>query len=284
MALIASAGASGSGAAEAWHALTADEVARALAADPSAGLSAGEADRRLNRWGPNRRPEAAGPDWLQRLIEQFTQFLVIVLLAAAAVSLALGEHLDAGAMLGIVVLNALLGFIQEHRAERALQSLRSMAALTATVLREGVPLRLRADLVVPGDVLDLGDASAVRTGDGTFRQALLAAVLCNDASLSEDDGEPIVDPTEVALLTPGGTVWPFAGGGPPDCASRAGGALRRGPRASRPCESPSLACAGKCQGISPGHQTAAFLTIAPALRRRGVPNAGCRPAHRRSWS
>src|SRR3990172_1787277 len=135
-----------------WHALSVGDVAYALGVDLTTGLSAAEAQRRFERWGPNRLPEAAGPSWPRRLLEQFTQFLVVVLLVAAIVSLALGEHLAAGAILGIVVLNGLLGFLQEYRAERALQSLRSMVAPMAAVLRGGTTARLPADLVVPGDV------------------------------------------------------------------------------------------------------------------------------------
>ncbi|MDP3768138.1 MAG: HAD-IC family P-type ATPase, partial [Dehalococcoidia bacterium] len=144
-----------------WHALSPGEVARDFEVDPETGLSAEEAERRLERWGPNRLPEASGPSWVRRLAEQFTQFLVLVLLAAAGISLAIGEALDAGAILGIVVLNALLGFTQEYRAERALHSLRSMAAPTATVVRNGTPQRLRADAGVPGDVLQLEDGDIV---------------------------------------------------------------------------------------------------------------------------
>lgn len=144
-----------------WHARSGPEAARALESDAERGLAAREAERRLERWGPNELPEAAGRGWLSALTEQFTQFLVMVLVAAAAVSLALGEYLDAGAILAIIVLNGLLGFFQEYRAERALQALRSMAAPTATVLRDGTPLRVRADVVVPGDVVQLADGDIV---------------------------------------------------------------------------------------------------------------------------
>src|SRR3990172_2097917 len=144
-----------------WHARSVAEATRALESDAERGLTAREAERRLERWGPNELPEAAGRGWLSALIEQFTQFLVVVLVAAAAVSLALGEYLDAGAILAIIVLNGLLGFFQEYRAERALQALRSMAAPTATVLRNGTPERVRADAVGPGDMVQLADGDIV---------------------------------------------------------------------------------------------------------------------------
>ena len=147
--------------ARSWHALPVAQVAAALAVDSATGLSPEEGARRLERWGPNRLPEPAGRSWLGALAQQFTEFLVAVLLVAAAVSLALGEGLDAGAILGIVLLNAVLGFLQEFRAERALQALRQLAVPTATVIRDGSPARVRADGVVPGDLLRLADGDVV---------------------------------------------------------------------------------------------------------------------------
>jgi Ca2+-transporting ATPase len=173
--------ASSADAAPAWHALPPDEVARLLEADASTGLTAAEAAERLARWGANRLPEAAGQSWLARLAEQFTQFLVVVLLAAAALSFALGERLDGGAILAIVVLNGALGFLQEYRAERALQALRSLTAPAATVVRDGSPVRIRAEDVVPGDLLRLEDGDVV---PADARVADAAALRVNEALLT----------------------------------------------------------------------------------------------------
>src|SRR3990172_7939955 len=167
--------------ARSWHALPVAQVAAALAVDPATGLSPEEGARRLERWGPNRLPEPAGRSWLGALAQQFTEFLIVVLLAAAAVSLALGEGLDAGAILGIVLLNAALGFLQEFRAERALQALRQLAVPTATVIRDGTPVRVRADDVVPGDLLRLEDGDAVAAD---ARLLDVAALRLNEALLT----------------------------------------------------------------------------------------------------
>ncbi len=178
----------------AWHALPASGVARTLAVDPSAGLTAAEAAVRLSRFGVNALPEAAGAGALQRLAEQFTSFLVLVLVAAAVLSFALGERLDAVAIMAIVVLNALLGFAQEHRAERALQTLRATAAPMATVVRDSIPARIPAADVVPGDVLRLQDGDVVAADARVVESAALRA---NEAILTGESAP--VDKTSDAV-------------------------------------------------------------------------------------
>ncbi len=138
----------------AWHALSADEtIARS---DTSAdGLTAGEAANRLARYGPNRLrpPRRTGP--LVRFLLQFHDILIYVLLAAAVVTAALGHWVDTAVIVGVVLINALIGFIQEGRAERALDSIRSMLSLRASVLRDGVKREVAAETLVPGDVVVL---------------------------------------------------------------------------------------------------------------------------------
>ncbi len=164
----------------AWHALSSAEVAGAVEVDVARGLSAEEAQRRLDRWGPNSLPEQRGPGWPALLLRQFTQFLVVVLILAAGLSLALGERLDAAAILSIIVLNALLGFAQEFRAERALQSLRSLSAPSATALRDGELVSLAAAELAFGDVIRLeagdvvpADARLLEVGALRLNEALL---------------------------------------------------------------------------------------------------------------
>lgn len=103
-----------------WHVLTPEAVAIALQSDLTDGLSAAEAQRRLRVSGPNVLPEAARPSALALFLRQFTSIIVWVLLVAALVSGLLHGWLDAGAIIAIVVLNAILGFVQEFRAERSL--------------------------------------------------------------------------------------------------------------------------------------------------------------------
>jgi len=130
-------------------------VLAATEPEPTNGLTTEEAQRRLEQFGPNVLQAAPDrPVWRQ-VLDQFTDFIVLVLIAAALVSGLLGELIDAVAILVIVVLNALLGFVQEYRAERAIQALRQMTAPTARVLRDGTEHTIPAREVVPGDVLIL---------------------------------------------------------------------------------------------------------------------------------
>src|SRR5262245_26110497 len=121
----------------AWHALAADEVVSRLGTDLGKGLDAGEVSRRLERYGRNVLPEEAERGALRELLDQFNNVLVYVLLAAGFVKAMLGIWLDASVIFGVVALNALLGFIQEGRAEKALDSIRHMLSPEARALRGG---------------------------------------------------------------------------------------------------------------------------------------------------
>ncbi|MBU1225648.1 MAG: cation-translocating P-type ATPase [Actinobacteria bacterium] len=151
-------GASPSG--PAWHAMTVAEVLKALDTDPVEGLSAGEAARRLVERGPNTLGNDRGPSRLGLLAHQFRDVLIWVLLAAALISgLLLQEWIDAGVILAIVIVNAVLGYIQEARAEDALARLRELSAPEAVVVRSGTERRIASADLVPGDliVLEVGD-------------------------------------------------------------------------------------------------------------------------------
>jgi P-type Ca2+ transporter type 2C len=151
-------------AAEPWTA-SAEAVAADLAVDPSVGLGTAELEARLRSWGPNelRRQRSTGP--VRLLLHQFANTLIIVLCVAAAVTAALGEIRDTAVILAIVVLNAVIGFVQEHRAERALEALQRVTAAHANVVRGGVRLTVSAAEVVPGDVIAL-EAGDVVAADG----------------------------------------------------------------------------------------------------------------------
>ena len=139
-----------------WHAMTVDEVAAALGTDLHRGLTADEAAQRLIDQGPNTIEAAHGPGTIRLLLEQMSSALVWLLVVAAAVSgFLLDEWLDAGVIGAIVVLNTLLGFFQEARAERALGRLRDLAAPEAVVVRNGRRARVQANGLVPGDVIVL---------------------------------------------------------------------------------------------------------------------------------
>jgi Ca2+-transporting ATPase len=141
------------------HALAGDAVVERWRSDAERGLSDGVAAKRLEEFGPNRLLEVGRvPAWRQ-FVGQFTQFMVLVLIAAAFVSGILQEWMDAIAILVIVVLNAVMGFVQEYRAERALEALKKMAAPLARVIRDGELRNIAADELIPGDViaLEMGD-------------------------------------------------------------------------------------------------------------------------------
>jgi len=142
-----------------WHALAVDEVARRLGVRPESGLSQGEAAARAARYGSNAIHEGRQRAVLEKIAAQLADFMILVLIGAAIVSGLLGDLTDTIAIIVIVVLNAVIGFVQEQRAERALEALRSMAAPHARVLREGMVERIGAADIVPGDVvlLDAGD-------------------------------------------------------------------------------------------------------------------------------
>ena len=138
-----------------WHAITAREAVAALEVDPAAGLSATVAQERLFRHGRNRiAGKPPRPAW-RKFLDQFRNFLVIVLIGAAALAGAVGDWTDAIVIGIVVLLNATLGFVQEHRAEAALAALKNMLAPTARVRRAGQPALLSAELLVPGDILVL---------------------------------------------------------------------------------------------------------------------------------
>ncbi len=144
---------------ENWHALESQEALRRLDSDPSHGLSSKEAARRLGEYGPNRLPEGAKRGPLMRFFHQFDNILVYILLAASFVKLMLGLWLDASIITGVVIINALLGFLQEGKAEKALESIRNMLSADARALRDGEPRIVAADELVPGDIvlLESGD-------------------------------------------------------------------------------------------------------------------------------
>jgi Ca2+-transporting ATPase len=141
-----------------WHSLPGPDVISTLGSNPT-GLEEEEAKLRLQRFGYNELEREKRPSSIGIFLRQFKNVLVIILLAAALISLALGETVDAVVILGIVVAVSLLGFFQEYRAERALEALREMAALTATVIRGSSEKEIPARELVPGDiaVLSVGD-------------------------------------------------------------------------------------------------------------------------------
>ncbi|MEU8120394.1 HAD-IC family P-type ATPase [Spirillospora sp. NPDC049024] len=136
-----------------------EDVVRELGGDAADGLASAEAARRLERDGPNTLPAARGRGPVVRFLLQFNSPLIYVLLVSALVTGLLGEHVDALVILGVVVVNAIVGFVQESRAEKALGALAAMAETTALVVRDGAARRVPSAGLVRGDLvrLEAGD-------------------------------------------------------------------------------------------------------------------------------
>lgn len=135
-----------------WHTLTTDETFQQLQSGP-AGLSHTQAEERMLKYGPNELQASHRISAWEILLEQFKNVLILILLGATAISLFLGHGVESIVIAVIVLFAVVLGFVQEYRAERAIEALRKMAAPTATVLREGVETRVQARDLVPGDVV-----------------------------------------------------------------------------------------------------------------------------------
>ena len=144
-----------------WHHLPLPQVIEELRTRGEHGLSGQEAAERLARFGPNALREAPAPSFWQLLWGQFSNFLVLILIAASILSLILGDRLEAAAIMAIVLLNAVIGVVQESRAEGSLRALRKLAAPRADVIRDGEPVSVPAEELVPGDLVLLQTGNRV---------------------------------------------------------------------------------------------------------------------------
>ncbi len=135
-----------------WHARPVDAVLAELAATPS-GLSTDEAQKRLAVYGPNRLPEPPRRSALIRFLLQFHNILIYVLLGSAVITMTLNHWVDTVVILAVVLANAVIGFIQEGKAEKAMDAIRQMLAPHAAVLRDGERRSVDGEMLVPGDVV-----------------------------------------------------------------------------------------------------------------------------------
>lgn len=136
-----------------FHSLTWQDAVKLLGSDASTGLHTREARRRLSRWGPNKIVKKAKPGWLKLLWSQFTDPMVVTLLGATAISAFMGEVVDALVISAIVLLNALLGMVQEYKAEESLKALEVYSPSVCCVLRNGATVEIHPETVVPGDIV-----------------------------------------------------------------------------------------------------------------------------------
>lgn len=177
-----------------WHSLSSDSLEHELASNLDQGLPQQEAERRLTSIGPNVLPEAAPPSPLTLLLAQFSSLIIWVLIGAAIVSSLLQEWVDAGAIVAIVILNAILGFVQEFKAERSLATLRKLSVTTARVIREGVIQSIPARDVVPGDLIQVEAGDRIPADSRLIYSAGLRteeASLTGESTPVEKSSEPI---------------------------------------------------------------------------------------------
>ena len=172
------------------------------------GLSRAEARRRLETHGPNSLPEAPRPSPLVRLARQFNNLLILVLIAAAAITAVLGHWIDTFVILAVVVINAVIGFVQEGRAESALEALRDMLAPDAAVLRDGERQTVPAAELVPGDIVLLeagdkvpADLRLIEVASMSVEEAILTgeSVPARKSVDPVEPGAPLGDRTSLAF-------------------------------------------------------------------------------------
>ncbi len=170
-----------------FHAMSGEEALNALGSTER-GLTSEEAAERLKRYGPNELSEGRAISPLLIFLDQFKDYMVIILIFAALISAGIGvwkdsaeEYLDAGIIMVIVLLNAVLGFVQNYRAEKTMQALRDMAAPRANVMRDGEEKSVPSRELVPGDVIVLSTGDRI-SADARLLEA--ANLKTNEASLT----------------------------------------------------------------------------------------------------
>jgi magnesium-transporting ATPase (P-type) len=192
-----------------WHATTIDEILEKLATSRE-GLEQGEARERLERHGPNRLETQKRRSALARLLAQLHDVLIYLLIAAGLVTAVLGHAIDSGVIFGVVIVNALIGFVQEGRAERALDAIRGLLAQRAVVVRAGSTAAIPAEDLVPGDLVKLrsGDKVPADLRLIEIRNLEIDEAALTGESLPVEKGcQPVA--TEAALAE----RWPMAHAG-----------------------------------------------------------------------
>ncbi|MEK7620064.1 MAG: HAD-IC family P-type ATPase [Patescibacteria group bacterium] len=163
-----------------WHTQSLEEILKTLDAD-ARGLSSAQADLRLNRFGKNILSTHASDPWWKVLVRQFMSPLILVLLVAGAISLMLGDLVDASVIAAAIIVNTLIGFVQEYKANKALEELRSLVQPKSIVLRDGKEVSVFAQALVPGDLLILHTGDRV-TADARFLEGV--DLVINEAALT----------------------------------------------------------------------------------------------------
>ncbi len=179
-----------------WYTLTLEETAEKLETDSVKGLSSAEANRRMQQYGPNELVDRGGPGTFTILLDQFKELMVIILIIAAVVSIALGEVVDFVVIMAIVVINAVLGFSQEYRAEKSMAALKKLAVPTVRIRRDGQVIELSSEQLVPGDLVILETGNLVPADGRLIKGVNLRA---QEAALTGES-----EPVEKSLAIPEG--------------------------------------------------------------------------------
>ena len=174
-----------------WHAIRADEVLAEFQAELD-GLNHEEAKRRRHEYGPNELPSEEKAGALKRFLKQFQNILIYILLVAAALAAVLSEWIDMAVILAVVIINAAIGFIQEGKAEKAIESIRGMLSPQAKVLRDGKKRQIDAVELVPGDIVLLGSGDRL-PADIRVLQAESAQI---DESVLTGESKPVSKQTD----------------------------------------------------------------------------------------
>lgn len=164
-----------------WHTLTVVETLHLLESDATLGLSAAQAQARMEQYGPNRLHAGRKTSALKILLNQFSDFMILILIAAAILAGMIGDIADTLAIIAILALNAMIGFTQELRAEQAMNALKQLAAPIASVIREGRTVCIQATELVPGDIVLLEAGNLV---PADLRLLEAAALQINEAALT----------------------------------------------------------------------------------------------------
>src|SRR3989338_9618527 len=157
-----------------WWGLDPNDICLEFKTNIQSGLTTSEVENRLEKYGLNQLPEQKKISPLKIFIRQFSSFIIWVLIGALIIALVIGEVVDASVIGGIVILNALLGFIQEYRAEKSLIALRKLSSPNSRVIRDGILQVVPSNKVVPGDVVLLEAGDSV-PADGRVVQSIQLA-------------------------------------------------------------------------------------------------------------
>jgi Ca2+-transporting ATPase len=192
------------------HQFTSEKVLKHFSSGEN-GLSQGEAQARLAQYGPNEIQGESEISPVKIFLSQFNSFIVYILIAAVLTSFILHEYIDVVVIMGILMVNAVLGFLQEHRAEKAIESLKKMAALQATVIRDGRKQRISNIKLVPGDVIVFESGDHIPADARImeqYRLELMESSLTGESHSVSKDSAPIDDTStlgEMKNMVFGGT-------------------------------------------------------------------------------